>query len=456
MRVNREVFIWLLGALLLSFGCSGDDDMGIDPISSISVKLNGAELVDGSSDLPVLAELEIVFSAALDPALFEAAFSLTTAGGNPPATFSYANQSSKVTIGLNLAFQTTYTLRVTTSPIGRNNEQLTNELLLVFTTMEDGTISSLPACTTASSSCLRTASFTGDGTADFQFYASFPLYEEMARWENITAAIIVVHGVNRNADDYFNYLMGALQTSGLEENVLLIAPFFKNESEASANEFFWTNTGWREGRNTISNAEISSFAVVDQLITQLGDSNHFPVLENVIVTGHSSGGLFTHLYAAANPLEDNFPNLEFDYVVANSQYFYYPDGRRVNDDTNQLYTPTDCAGYDIWPLGYNVLPPYLAATTMADYNDRFVSRELTYFLGNGMDADPSLNTTSCNATLLGPTRFARGEQMFRYLELAYPGQGVHQRAIVEGIGHDGSGMYGSPKFRQLLANLISE
>jgi hypothetical protein len=450
MKLNLKLYACLLALPLLVLGCGPSGETDIDPINLFSVQLNNAELRDGAEDLPVAAEIGITFSRALDPASFEQAFSLTSANDNPTPNFTYTNQSSGVTIRASLAFGTTYTLRILGIPIAADGGQLANEVSLSFTTTEDGTITSLPPCTSATQNCLRTSTFAGSAGGDFQFYASFPVYEDLARWEEISAAIIVVHGANRNGDDYFSYLMNALRGAGLEDNVLVIAPIFRNAGEAAANELFWSGNGWREGRDAASGSAVSSFSVVDQLITRLGDQARFPVLEKIMVTGHSSGALFTHLYAAANQVEESLPALTFNYLVANSQYFYYPDGQRVNGSTNQLFTPTNCTGYDIWPLGYTVLPPYLNGTNSTTFNERFVARAVTYLLGNGNQADPTLNTTDCSATLLGPTRFARGERMFRYLELAYPGQQVHEEVIVDGIGHDGEGMYGSSTFRQLL------
>jgi hypothetical protein len=450
MTFRTRFFTLLFTLPLLIVGCITEDEGEVDLINILSIELNNSALIDGSENQPVAAEIRIIFSRALDPGSFEMAFSLTAASDDPVLDFSYTSQSSEVIIRADLAFQTTYTLRISNASLAADAGRLLNEVSRSFTTTNDGTITILPPCTSASQSCLRTASFTGNAGGDFQFYASFPIYEELARWEEISAAIIVVHGANRNGDDYFNYLMNALQAAELDDKVLVVAPIFKNEAEATANELFWSGNGWREGRNTAAGPGVSSFSVVDQIITQLGDQDRFPVLEKLMVTGHSSGALFTQLYAAGNEVEAALPDLSFEYLVANSQYFYYPDGQRINDNTNQLYTPTNCTGYDIWPLGYSVLPPYLSNTNRNTFNEQFVARDITYFLGNGNQADPSLNTTDCSATLLGPTRFARGEQLFRYLELVYLGQQVHDKVVVEGIGHNGQGMYGSAEFSQLL------
>lgn len=434
-------------------GCSKEETPA-GALTALSISLNGATLTDGAQNVPTSAAISIVFSATIDPASFESEFSITGGPLLADPVLTYANQTSKVTIELELDFETTYTFRVGEGAIGKNGERLGSAIMRSFTTLADGIIHALPPCTEASDDCLQTVSLTADGTADLSFYASYPIYEDQAEWLDLKAAVIVVHGVNRNADDYFSYLMNALQAGGVEDEVVLIAPHFKNASEAVAGEFYWSGSDWREGKDAAGSASISSFAAVDRLIDRLADPAHFPVLEKIIVTGHSSGGLFTHLFAAANQSAVDHPELSFTYVVANSQYFYYPDGRRVNEATGQLYTPAGCTGYDLWPLGFEVVPPYLAGIDPATYNDRFVDSEVVYLLGNGSGPDNTLNTSDCYATLLGSSRYQRGENMFLYLELAYPGVHQHSRTIVEGIGHDGAAMYGSAALQSLLQQLL--
>ena len=448
---DRFLPFLLLVAVLLGIGCEKEE--AVPSIELFSAMLNGATLTNGLSEVPLSSTLTLVFSSAIDPAKFEEAFALSPAPQE--LSFRYENQSSKVVVDLSLALQTTYQFTIARQGIGQNGGQLETDYSRSFSTVQSEVITSLPPCTSATNDCLQAVSVAGTGSGVVQFYGSFPIFEEQANWQELKAAVVVVHGANRDADNYFTILNSTLQALDLSDEVVLLAPAFRNEQEATDEELYWTNTGWRAGNSSLESSAVSSFTVVDQLLEQLADREHFPVLEKVIITGHSSGGLFTHLYAAANEVEDQYPELSFTYVSANSQYFYYPDGRRINEATNDLYTPTDCTGYDIYPLGYNIVPAYLSSTTSADYNSRFLNRALIYLLGNGNGSDPALNTTDCSATLLGSSRYQRGENMYRYLELAFPAEHQHQRQIVEGIGHNGQGMYQSPEFRALLQQILN-
>lgn len=452
MRLYGFLLFFIISGCLM--GSCGKNDPESGTISIISIASDGSRLTDGAENLSVRPVIEMVFSSALDPVGFQSALSVSSSTGTVSVEPVFSNQASRVTLEPELAFNTSYTLTISDAPIGINGGGLADELSISFTTREDGTIHSMTPCTSASGSCLHTIDLSAAENAAFSFYSSFPIYEDNAEWTGLKGAVVVVHGASRNPDDYFNRVMGTLTSEGLEDRVVLIAPFFKNEVEAAAGDLYWKGADWREGANSISEVQISSYTVLDTIISRLADTDHFPVLENVIVTGQSSGGCFSHLYAAANSVEGAFPSISFDYIVSESQYFYYPDGRRINESTNQLYIPTGCAGYDYWPIGYKVLPLVMAPVTKEVYNNRFVNRSIIYFLGNGDEVDGSLNTQDCYATLLGSTRYRRGKHMYRYMEQAYPGEHNHRLEEVNGVTHDGSEMYGSDVFSTLIKELL--
>ncbi|MCB9317157.1 MAG: hypothetical protein H6569_13535 [Lewinellaceae bacterium] len=179
------------------------------------------------------------------------------------------------------------------------------------------------------------------------------------------------------------------------------------------------------------------------------------MLKNVVVTGHSSGALFTHAYAAANKSEPLYPDLDFTYVIANSQYFYYPDDVRYDENSGQFVVPTGCVAFNHWPLGFVNPPPYLTGVTEATVDQQIVGRKITYLLGTSDTvAGGTLNTTDCEAVLLGANRFKRGEHIFSLLETNYPGVHNSQKVLVPGVGHDAQGMYQSAVFRGLLGGLL--
>jgi hypothetical protein len=451
MKLLPTAFLLLL---LIVASCSADEP-DVAPISLISIRVNGSTLPNNAQDILVNASISMSFSAVLNPDAFATQLSIRSNAGDENFTIAYANSNSKATVDLTLEYSTTYTISINTGAIGGNGEQLESAFSLTFTTAEDNIIRSMPPCTNPAD-CLGSVQLQGtQGTGKFEFYSNYPIYEENAAWESLTQAVIVIHGASHNPADYFSYLTNTLNAESLSENTVLIAPYFRDNAAANSTDFHWASTAWRDGKPSSNPNKISSFAALDELIKQLANTERFPVLEQIVITGQSSGGRFAHLYAPSNVSEGLYPAINFDYVVSESQYFYYPDGQRIDENTNQLYTPTSCNGYDFWPFGFNLVPDYLNTITETTFNQRFINRSIIYLLGNGSTADPTLNTTNCSATLLGSNRYQRGENMFRYMELAYPGTHNHAKTVVNGVSHDGAAIYQSVPFRALLVDLLN-
>lgn len=443
-------YLFLTG---LIFSCGSDETPVQKTLSILSATINGSNL--SASNLEVLSEtkLEFVFSSAIDVNKFRSSFSWRSSSGEVDYTIDLSNAATKVTIDAVLNYSTNYTVTISEKPIGLNGEKLAAPKSYELSTAADNVIRSMTPCVSGSD-CLRSIELQGSaGKGTFEFYSNYPIYEEKAVWENLTHAVIVVHGASHDPENYYSYMTNSLQSQSLSDKTILIAPFFRSNSTGSSEDFYWPSTNWRRGNLSSNSNKISSFEVIDALIGQLADKARFPVLKKIILTGHSSGAAFTHVFSASNKSEVNHPIIDFEYVVANAQFFYYPDGQRIDESSNQLYTPANCSAYTIWPLGYNSVPPFLTGISSSAFNTKFVDRKVTYLLGNGSQSDPTLNTVNCENIVQGSTRYKRGENMFRFMELSYPGTHQHKKVVVNGIGHDGQGMYLSPEFKTLLKQL---
>lgn len=452
--MRKNILTLLIFPLLYVLACSKVNSDIAPIIDVLSSTINGFTATNNNLEVQRDAEIIFVFSSAIDPVSFQSAFAIKGGDETLAYTFSYANAASKVSIMTTLAYDTDYEVIVEVKPIGANGEKLATALSFSFKTAADGIIRSTDPCTNVGD-CLRSVSLEGSqGQGKFEFYSNYLIYEEEAEWENLTHAVIVIHGASHNPDDYFNWMTNTFESENISANTILIAPNFKSTAASSPEDFYWPNTNWRRGRPSANSNQLSSFDAIDSLINQLANKNRFPVLKKIIITGHSSGAAFTHVYAGANKSEALHSSIEFEYVVANSQFFYYPNDKRIDESNNQLYTPSGCSASTIWPLGYNATPSYLTQTSLTTFNSQFTSRNITYLLGNGNQADPTFNSSNCENTLQGSSRYNRGENMFRFMELTYPGGHNHKKAIVNGIGHDGQGMYQSNEFKALLSTLL--
>lgn len=328
-------------------------------------------------------------------------------------------------------------------------EEETDTTEVVYTVVEP--------CRTGNDDCLETIPITSsDGrTAAFNFYRNYPIMNDTAVWGNIKQAVFVVHGQNRDANNYFSYMASSLNQTKLIDSTLLIAPQFKNNRQVGPGELFWPNN-WRAGgiSGNIS-VKISTYSLMDSLIEIISNKEQFPFLEKIIVTGHSSGALFTHTYALASEIDTNY-DFSFEYVVANSQYFYYPQDVRYNPASQNFITPTTCEEFNEWPLGFNSPVEYIAGKNRDDINLEFARKNITYLLGTeDTETSGTLNTSNCGAVLLGEHRFNRGENMQLFMETFYPTENNHQKILVPGVGHNGSSMYNSARYKELMQEIFN-
>ncbi|TXN36774.1 hypothetical protein FVB32_00370 [Flagellimonas hymeniacidonis] len=275
---------------------------------------------------------------------------------------------------------------------------------------------------------------------------------------DITTAVIAVHGSGRNANGQFESISGAAQMENINlDTLLLIAPQFVGDEEIGQfsldeEHLFWGGTEWRTGEDS-EEQDTSSFTVMDSLMVTL---SKYPNLKKIVLTGHSAGGQFTARYAASSPIADDLDALDIDvsFVVNNpGTYTYMDDKRKVLGTDNTFAIPAgfvieDCPDYNEYRFGLENLPPYLDEVGADGIRDRLPQRKVTYLIGQN-DNDTSEEATSintrCDALLQGLDRFERATNYFDHLLDFYgpaimDNQKIH---VVPGVGHSSSGMYQS-------------
>lgn len=447
MNYNIRILLALITTMVF-VSCSSDDD-SLDKLTVYSATINGSELGEDLTNIPLNGTIQIAFSHILDSEAFAEALSFSDAQGEANYTTTLGNAGSKAVIsysGLNPG--STYTIAVDQGALGNNEESLNPGFSGSFTTTNEVEETKTP-CIEASEECMQQIEIS-EGFS-FEFYSSFDIVSDADFvWEDIEKVVFSVHGQNRDADEYFRYMTTSVGDIGNLENTLVIAPYFKEEANAADGELFW-DSNWREGANSAnSGADISSFTVLDQLVNYLANAEKFPNLKEINFTGHSSGAAMVQHYAITNTSEASYSAYDFQYVVANNQYFYYPDGRRYNESTSEFYTPTECTGYDFWPYGYETAPAYVDGMTQEELLQQQISRNTIYLLGtDDTQTEGTLNTTDCAAVLLGSNRLERGRNIFNYFETFYPDNN-QEKIEVEGIGHDANAMFNSTAFKDLL------
>jgi pimeloyl-ACP methyl ester carboxylesterase len=278
-----------------------------------------------------------------------------------------------------------------------------------------------------------------------------PLYVS-ADWSNplpdITRAVVVVHGVTRNADVYFRSAKRAQVAAGeAGKATILIAPQFLTEVDADANRLTpdtlrWTLHGWEAGYPAVGPAPSSSFDALDAMLAKLADRQIFPNLKQVVVAGHSGGAQLVQRYAIAAKGDAALTQagIAVRYVVADpSSYAWF------SQDRPEPAIAASCPGFNNWRYGMEKRPLYFAGSTTAALEQAYVARRVIYLLGT-LDNDPSHKALdkTCMAEAQGPNRYARGHAYASAMQARDNGAPNHSVWDVPGIAHRGGKMLNSP------------
>jgi pimeloyl-ACP methyl ester carboxylesterase len=287
---------------------------------------------------------------------------------------------------------------------------------------------------------------TSSGTKERAF---LPLYSN-ASWDTpqpeATRAVLIIHGAKRNAVDYFASGQRALAAAGSgAEHTVLLVPQFLIEQDVQArglgvDVMRWKEADWTGGLPATGPIHLSSFAVVDAILSHLADPKAYPKLKEVVIAGHSGGAQFVQRYAVVGngvgALEAR--KVAVRYVVANpSSYLYFSSDRPVSNTEA-------CPSLDRWKYGLEGdVPPYVTMAPDA-LERRYAQRDVIYLLGTA-DVDPRHPAldTSCAGEAQGPFRYARGTYYFRMLQAREGANLKHRLLEVDGVAHDGDRMFTS-------------
>jgi pimeloyl-ACP methyl ester carboxylesterase len=323
-------------------------------------------------------------------------------------------------------------------------------------------ISAAAPCTKATTQCERWVLIRG-GPSRTKVYASYPL--DVAN-PAIVRALVMVHGAGRNADHYFETSTGAGFLAGALENTIILAPrFAAGNDKVAENEVLWPERGgnWRSGGALATNPNYGSFDLMDDILRTLANKRIFPNLTKIVVAGHSAGGQFATRYEMANKVHDKLNGIAVSYVVANPSSYAWPVAERPlpsgtadpatadkealgpnGEKTNSEFTygpfdSTKAPGYNHWPAGLADRTGYTAGMSDDQLRKQLVDRPTTYLLGQvdvlplgGFDSSP-------NAMAQGPTRRARGEAFFKYVNETLGAK--HKAIIVPECGHNDRCIY---------------
>jgi pimeloyl-ACP methyl ester carboxylesterase len=283
--------------------------------------------------------------------------------------------------------------------------------------------------------------------------AEFPLYlskDWSVAQPQVTRAVIVIHGKLRNADVYFRTAQNARDAAHADPDAtLLIAPQFLATldlriHDEPADLLRWRGNGWMGGEAAQAPLSISSYDVLDAIVTRLADRKRFPNLRHVVFAGHSGGAQVVQRYAVAarNIAALTDEGIDVRYVVASPSTYAYFDAQRPNaQGVAAPFDAAQCPAFNQWKYGMDDRPPYLDDRSPAQLEAAYAARRIDYLVG-GDDDDPQQSALdkTCAAEAQGPQRVARADAYYRYIRARHPDNLKQRFHIVPGVGHNGARM----------------
>jgi pimeloyl-ACP methyl ester carboxylesterase len=302
-------------------------------------------------------------------------------------------------------------------------------------------------CTTATTDCTEWLTF-GGGPSRALLYRTYPLE---GRHENITRALIVIHGAGRDAHNYFRTAVAAAFLNGALEDTIVISPRFASsaggacQDKLDTDEVSWPCSGdsWRSGGFAANHQPpLSSYDFTDDILRRLGRKDAFPNLKSIVVSGHSAGGQYVSRYAMANQVHDKI-GIPITYVVSNPSSYAYLDNSRPGPVTPTSFRDfgdsRNCTTFDQWPYGLRKRAGYAASIPDDQLAKQLAARPTTYLLGE-LDILPLGGFDgSCPAMAQGPTRLARGQAFAKYVNEKFGAK--HTLTVVPLCGHNARCMF---------------
>ncbi|WP_448650320.1 hypothetical protein ACSHWC_20410 [Pseudomonas fluorescens] len=299
-----------------------------------------------------------------------------------------------------------------------------------------------------------------DGSAyPFLVYANADLYNPPKTLER---AVIIVHGVQRDADQYFKTGRKLLGNTHLPSaSTLLIAPNFLTPTDSGVSDDMplWPRDKWMHGiESQFGRTGIPAFQVLDDVVAYLSDRQRYPALKEIVMVSHSAGAQLMQRYAVMNDLDTRLKahGLTIRYVVASpSSYVYFDDNRLQGGEFKPVVTIL-CPSYSRYRYGIDGAPAYLLNQHLSSRQvfARYAARDITYLVGAD-DNNPTSRVldSSCGANYQGATRLERQLNFVSYEQFLSNQWHIplrHPQHTIPGIGHNAARLLGDKAVARML------
>ncbi|SFU80562.1 hypothetical protein SAMN05216350_105253 [Polaromonas sp. YR568] len=283
----------------------------------------------------------------------------------------------------------------------------------------------------------------------FAAYSNIDLRQPGA---GIRRAVIVLHGVQRDADRYFDVGLRLLEAARLDgSNTLLLVPHFLTQSDPSPDSKIplWRGGNWMQCQASRGPEAINSCGVLDDIARYLSTGKRFPALTEIVFIGHSAGAQLMQRYAVLNNSEEALrkAGIRVRYVISSPSSYLYLDANRPEGGSFKTMSDILCPGYNNFRYGPDNMVDYGRGLDGEQLFKRYASRDVLYLVG-AKDNDPAYKSLdkSCGAGMQGTDRLDRHRNYLRYeqfLAVKWRTPVTREAIVVPGAGHEAAGIFES-------------
>lgn len=286
---------------------------------------------------------------------------------------------------------------------------------------------------------------------------SFAVYanNDVSRALPVTRAVVLVHGVKRNADEYFGVGLHLLKAAKMSaSDTLLVAPNFMVQADEGASSAMplWGGGTWMQGEDSERGVEgVSSFQALEDIVRWLADRKRFPQLKEIVMIGHSAGAQLMQRFAVMNDLDAPLrqAGVAIRYVISSPSSYVYFEAHRPDGDGFDLPKSIMCPGYNNYRYGIDNPPDYLARQHLTGEQlfARYAARNITYMVGaRDNNGNHRYLDKACGAAMQGSNRVERQLNFVRYEQFLSAQWKVpvnHPEFQVPGAAHEADKLFRS-------------
>ncbi len=330
--------------------------------------------------------------------------------------------------------------------------------LLLFVTVAGAEAQTSPAAPNPSSTA---ASEHGRQLSNEEVLAAsqtvFPVGDELVlrgysncRWiarpTAVKHAVVMIHGVLRNPDNYYLPARIVLERKSLFTAVALISVGFDDRASAPRNmprlalfDSQWKHGGFGGLNPDDPNNKLSSFQAMDRILLEL--TKTCPRLRRVTLIGHSAGAQFVDRYSVLSSIAAATPKVAFRFVALAPSSVLYPSELRPHVDENgtlSFSTPAGSRACNAYPYGLDTSPLFARlvrnpAADRARLVEKLLNRDIVFAVGTEDTTSARLDR-SRSADAQGPNRYLRLKHFVEFLKTKY--HSTNNRLLpIAGVGH---------------------